>query len=428
MRAVIVGGGIGGLTAALSLHAVGVEVEIYDTAPELKPLGVGINVLPHAVRELTELGLAEQLAARAIATEALVYTNRRGQEIRREPRGVHAGYHWPQFSIHRGALQMLLLEAVLARVGHAKVHLGCSATRAESSRDGAQVWIRTHARELRATGDVVIAADGIHSALRAQLYPDEGPPKWNQRVLWRGLTEAEPFWGGRTMIMSGYQDEKFVCYPIGPDAMARGRSLINWIAELRFPDAREWRREDWSREGRLEEFLPAFESWNFEWLDVPALIRGASRVYEYPLVDRDPVDRWTFGRVTMIGDAAHPMYPIGSNGASQAILDARTLAFELASCDDVDTALARYENVRRPATSKLVLANRENGPEQVMQLVHERAPHGFARVEDVISREELEAIDLRYKQVAGFECATLNARPSLTPPRPVGPTRPADTR
>jgi 5-methylphenazine-1-carboxylate 1-monooxygenase len=305
---------------------------------------------------------------------------------------------------------------VQSRMGPAKVHLGCAAVRVENRSDGAQALFRTPSGELQAAGDLVIASDGIHSALRAQLYPDEGPPKWNQRVLWRGVTEAEPFWGGRTMVMAGYQDEKFVCYPISPEASARGRSLINWIAELRFAATHEWRPGDWNREGRLEEFLPVFGSWHFDWLDVPTLIRLAPHVYEYPVVDRDPLDRWTFGRVTLLGDAAHPMYPIGSNGASQAILDARTLAFELASCKEVDAALERYEGARRPPTSKIVLANRRNGPEQVMQIAHERAPNGFSRVEDAISREELEAIHLDYKRMAGFEVASLNARPSLTPP------------
>jgi 2-polyprenyl-6-methoxyphenol hydroxylase-like FAD-dependent oxidoreductase len=416
MRAIVVGGGIGGLSAALSLHAVGIDVDVYESAREHKPLGVGINVLPHAVRELTELGLGPELAVRGIATQALVYASRHGKEIWREPRGLDAGYLWPQFSIHRGTLQMLLLDAVLDRLGRAHVHMGCKAERVASSRHGAELSLRTPSGDARVTGDFVVAADGIHSTLRAQFYPHEGPPKWNRRVLWRGVTESEPFWGGRTMVMAGYQDEKFVCYPISPEVAARGRSLLNWVAELRFPDTQSWRSEDWSREGRLEDFLPAFESWRFEWLDVPGLIRSAPRVYEYPLVDRDPVDRWTFGRTTLLGDAAHPMYPIGSNGASQAILDARALAFELATCDDVATALDRYEQARRPATSKLVLANRGNGPEQVMQIVHERAPHGFSRLECVITREELEAINLRYKQLAGFECATLNARPSLTPP------------
>jgi 2-polyprenyl-6-methoxyphenol hydroxylase-like FAD-dependent oxidoreductase len=419
MHVIVVGGGIGGLASALSLHAAGIEVDVYECAPELKPLGVGINVLPHAVRELTELGLAERLAERAIATQALVYTNRYGQEIWREPRGLHSGYRWPQFSIHRGDLQLLLLEALLERLGPARLHLGHMAERVHTSEHSAEVWFRTQlGEEVRAQGDLVIAADGIHSALRAQFFPNEGPPLWNKRVLWRGVTESEPFWGGATMIMAGHQDEKFVCYPISPEHARRGRSLINWIAELSFPALDAWRREDWNRAGDLADFLPRFESWQFPWLNVPALIRDAARVFEYPLVDRDPVERWTFGRVTLLGDAAHPMYPIGSNGASQAILDARTLVYELSvDAADIDAALKRYEAARRPATTKIVLANRQNGPEEVMQTVHTRSPQGFARIEDVITREELENVHLRYKRLAGFDCETLNARPSLQPRR-----------
>ena len=418
MHVLVVGGGIGGLATALSLHAAGFEVDVYETVAELKPLGVGINVLPHAVRELSELGLAERLADNAIATEALVYTNRLGQEIWREPRGLHAGYKWPQFSIHRGTLQMLLLEAVRERLGRGRVHVGHVAERVESSEHYAEVWLRKHSGEsLRVRGDVVVAADGIHSALRALFYPDEGPPIWNKRVLWRAVTESEPFWGGRTMVMSGYQDEKFVCYPISPEHARRGRSLINWIAELRFPESKAWRREDWNRHGELADFLPRFESWQMPWLDVPGLIRGAAQVFEYPLVDRDPVARWTFGRVTLLGDAAHPMYPIGSNGASQAILDARTLAYELSVSADIDRGLAAYEAARRPATTQIVLANRGNGPEEVMQTVHERSPNGFDRIEDVISKAELETVHKRYKLLAGFDCETLNARPSLNPLR-----------
>jgi 2-polyprenyl-6-methoxyphenol hydroxylase-like FAD-dependent oxidoreductase len=256
----------------------------------------------------------------------------------------------------------------------------------------------------------------MHSAIRARFRPDEGPPIWNRRVLWRGVTEADPYLGGATMVMAGHQDQKFVCYPIDPAVARRGRSLVNWIAELRFPDETEWRREDWNRPGRLDDFLPRFESWDFGWLDVPAVIRAASQVFEYPMVDRDPLDRWTEGRTTLLGDAAHPMYPIGSNGASQAILDARTLAYELATQPSVEAALAAYEAARRPATTAIVLANRGNGPEQVMQLAHERAPEGFTRVEDVLSREELEATAGGYKQVAGFDRDALNARASLSPP------------
>jgi 2-polyprenyl-6-methoxyphenol hydroxylase-like FAD-dependent oxidoreductase len=329
----------------------------------------------------------------------------------RDPRGKFAGYRWPQYSVHRGRLQILLLEAVRERLGAEAVRTGAAVERVDAAgailADGAAV-----------AADLVVGADGIHSALRAQAYPDEGAPKWNRRVLWRGVSDADPYLGGATMVMAGRQDQKFVCYPIDPDLAAPGRSMINWIAELAFPDGHAWRREDWNRPGDPADFLPRFADWRFGWLDVPAVIGSALRIYEYPMVDRDPIGRWTFGRTTLLGDAAHPMYPIGSNGASQAILDARTLAYELATAGSVDEAMANYEDeaARRPATSKLVLLNRANGPEQVMQLAYERAPQGFARVEDVLSREELENTAGAYKTAAGFDREALNARPSLSPP------------
>ncbi len=418
MRVLIAGAGLGGLTLALSLHDAGFEdVEIFETAAEIRPVGVGINVLPHAVRELTELGLGSVLAARGIATEALMYANRYGQEIWRESRGKFAGYLWPQVSIHRGVLQMLLLDAVRERFGRDIVRCGHRVAAIETSATGATIHLEDRdGKSLgSAKGDVLIGADGIHSAVRAAFYPNEGAPKWSQRVLWRGVTVDAPYLGGATMVMAGHQDEKFVCYPIDPRPAADGKALINWIAELRFPDMELWRKEDWNRVGALEDFLPRFEDWHFGWLDVPKVIRAANAVYEYPLVDRDPVDQWTFGRTTLLGDAAHPMYPIGSNGASQAILDARTLAFELASTNDIDEALRRYEDVRRPLTGKLVLANRGNGPEQVMQLAHERAPKGFKHVHEVLSPEELEQSAAGYKKLAGFDRDALNTRASLTP-------------
>ena len=411
MRVVIAGAGIGGLTLALSLHAAGItDVEVLEAAPQIRPIGVGINLLPHATRELGELGLDEAIAERAIATEALVYANRFGQEIWREPRGRFAGYRWPQYSIHRGALQMILLDACRERLGEDCVRT----TQTVVGVDGSALHLADGGR---VEGDVVVGADGMHSAVRARFYPREGPPIWNRRVLWRGVSASQAFLGGATMIMAGHQDVKFVCYPIDPASGSRGRSLLNWIAELSFPEDHAWRREDWNRLGRLEDFLPHFAGWDFGWLDVPTVIRAADRVFEYPLVDRDPVDRWSFGAVTLLGDAAHPMYPIGSNGASQAILDARTLALELATAPSVSAALAAYEAARRPATSRLVLLNRGNGPEQVMQLAHERAPNGFADVHDVLSRAELEATAGAYKQAAGFDREALNARPSLSLPQ-----------
>jgi 2-polyprenyl-6-methoxyphenol hydroxylase-like FAD-dependent oxidoreductase len=422
MHVIVVGGGIGGLTTALSLHAAGISVEVHEQVAELKPLGVGINLLPHAVRELTELGLQDRLAAIAIPTRELIYANRHGQEIWREARGREAGYGWPQFSIHRGWLQMLLLDVAKERIGADRIFTDHAVSGFED--DGRRVVARFVGNDGSdrgtATGDVLIACDGIHSAVRKTFYPDEGPPKWNGCVLWRGTTEGPPYLSGRSMVMAGHQDQKFVCYPISAEHAGRGRSLINWIAEIRFRDRDLWRRESWNRQGDLAEFLPAFEGWAFDWLDVPGVIRGGGIVYEYPMVDRDPLERWTFGRVTLLGDAAHPMYPIGSNGASQAILDARTIAWHLATAPDVETGLARYEEDRRPATSRIVLANRGNGPEQVMQLAEERASGGFTNVEDVIPRAELERIAADYKRTAGFEVERLNTRPSLTPPVRVG--------
>jgi len=418
MRVMIAGGGIGGLVAALSLHDAGIDATVFEAVGEIRPLGVGINLLPHAGRELSELGLAERLDAVAIRTRELVYVNKFGQTIWREDRGLDAGYRWPQFSIHRGTLQMLLLEAVRAR-------LGADAVRT----DRRLVAFEDDGRRVRATfedrtgtrhqdeADVLIGADGIHSAVRRAFYPQEGAPIWNGAVLWRATTEAEPFLGGSSMVMAGHQAQKFVCYPISRALAQRGRSLVNWIAELRFDPSRGWRREDWNRPGRVEDFLPRFEAWNFGWLDAPSLIRGATAVYEYPMVDRDPVERWSFGRVTLLGDAAHPMYPIGSNGASQAILDARVLAHRLATSGDPVEALAAYDAERRPGTARIVLANRANGPERVMQAVEERAPEGFARLEDVISREELETAAGDYKMIAGFDKNLLNERPSLSVPR-----------
>ena len=407
MRVAVIGGGIGGLTAALSLHAAGIEVELFEAVGEVKPLGVGINLLPHAVRELTELGLAEALAAIGVAPRELIYANKFGQEIWREARGLAAGYKWPQISLHRGRLQMMLYDAALARLGPGQIHLGHRARHFETGADRATVTFDQGG----ITADVIIAADGIHSAARARLFPQEGPPKWNQRILWRGVSFAPAFLGGHSMVMAGHQAQKFVCYPI---VTAGPLAEINWIAELIFPAGHLWRREDWNRAADLNDFLPAFESWRFPWLDVPAIIRAADRVFEYPMVDRDPLDRWTFGRLTLLGDAAHPMFPIGSNGASQAILDARTLAFELATKDNIDTALANYEAARRPATTQIVLANRGNGPEQVMQIAETRAPDGFDDINAIIDHTELEDIARRYKLMAGFDLETLNNRPSLS--------------
>ncbi len=250
---------------------------------------------------------------------------------------------------------------------------------------------------------MVIGADGVHSTVRGHFYPNEGPPVWNGAVLWRGITESEPFLTGRSMFMAGHANQKFVCYPVSQEYLDRGRSLTNWVAELRVNPALGYRPEDWNREANIQDVLPSFQSWRFDWLDVPALMGATPNVFEYPMVDRDPVERWSFDRVTLLGDAAHPMYPIGSNGASQAILDADTLAKVLAAAENPIAALKRYEAERLETTAAIVRANRQNGPEQVMQIVEERAPDGFDDLTDVISRSELEEIAFRYKRLAGFE-------------------------
>jgi 2-polyprenyl-6-methoxyphenol hydroxylase-like FAD-dependent oxidoreductase len=416
MAVVIIGAGIGGLTLALSLHQIGIAARIYESVERLEPLGVGINVLPHAVRELTELGLADALAATAIPTSSLAYHSKRGQPIWSEPRGLAAGYRWPQFSIHRGELQMILCRAVLDRLGPESIITGHHLAAFEQQQDKVVARFmdrRSGASRGIAEGRILVGADGIHSTVRRHFAPDEGLPIWNGAILWRGVTEGRPFLDGRTMIMAGHERQKFVCYPISRAAHDQGRAVLNWVAELKFKPDHDWRREDWNRPGRLEEFLPRFESWQFGWLDVPALIRAAPACYEYPMVDRDPISSWTDGRITLLGDAAHPMYPIGSNGASQAILDARVLTREIKARGPTPAALDAYAAERNPATARIVLANRGNGPETVMQLVEERAPLGYDRIEDVLTVAELEEAAAGYKRIAGFDRETLNSRPPI---------------
>jgi 2-polyprenyl-6-methoxyphenol hydroxylase-like FAD-dependent oxidoreductase len=405
MRVLIAGAGIGGLSAALALHARGIEARVVEAAAGIAPLGVGINVLPHAMAVLDQLGLGREIAAAGVATRALLYFNRHGQRIWSEPRGIAAGYPVPQVSIHRGRLQRVLLEAVRERLGAGAIRSGLRLEAFEPDGERAvRVWLaaRTGGPRAAEAADVLIAADGIHSAARGQCYPGEGLPRWSGAILWRATSRAAPFLDGASMIMAGSRRQKFVAYPIGTPG-EDGLCLVNWVAELDRSGSPPLAREDWNRRGDPGDFLPAFESWRFPWLDVPALIRAAQAVYEFPMVDRDPLPRWTFGRMTLLGDAAHPMYPIGSNGASQAILDARALAEALSEESDPSAALARYDAERRPATAEIVFSNRGMGPELVMQLAEERAPGGFARVEDVFAPGELEEIAARYKQVAGFD-------------------------
>lgn len=420
MKALIIGAGPGGLTTALHLHRRGIEATVFESVPTIRPLGVGLNLLPHAVRELALLELDQAVAALSIPTAELAYYNKFGQLIWREPRGLDAGYRWPQFSVHRGRFQSLLLDAVLERLGTESVRTGFHFESFVEDDHGvtARFVDRATGEELGdARGDILIGADGIHSVLRHTFYPDEDDPPFSGRILWRATTEAEPFLTGRSMIMAGYADQKFVAYPICPDTAARGRSLINWIAELSVGGARAPIPRDWNRRADKERFAPRFRSWRFDWLDIPSLIEGAETIYEFPMIDRDPVPRWSFGRATLLGDAAHPMYPVGSNGASQAILDAAALAEALATAPDPVTALKRYEERRLQPTAQIVRSNRQHGPEIVMQLAEERAPGGFADVASIFAPGELEEIAGRYKTIAGFDRKRLNQLSAEGQPR-----------
>ena len=408
MRVIIAGGGIGGLSLALSLHAAGIEdVDIFEAAPVVAELGVGVNVLPHAVRELTELDLGDELAETGFATGELAMFNKHGQRIWAEPRGRAAGYRWPQYSIHRGRLLGVLHRAVVQRLGTSRLHTGC---RVVGFSDGPSVQVVGNVTG-DVSADVLVAADGVHSTIRAQLYPHEGPALWNGQTLWRAVAGAPPFLGGRTMVVIGHWGHRAVVYPIA--AEQNGTVLTNVVLEAKTAAGHPMPRQDWNHAVDRDEVRALFGTMRFDWLDVARLIDEAEQWWQYPMVDRDPLPQWTFDGVTMLGDAAHPMYPVGSNGASQAIIDARVLARALAVEPSVQAALASYEAARRPATETIVMANRMVGAEQCMELAEARAPDGFERIEDVFAPGELEALASHYKRLAGFDPATLNERPSL---------------
>jgi 2-polyprenyl-6-methoxyphenol hydroxylase-like FAD-dependent oxidoreductase len=266
----------------------------------------------------------------------------------------------------------------------------------------------------RVEADLLVGCDGIHSVVRRQFHPNEGPVKWDGTTLWRAVTIGEPFLSGRTMVLAGHLDRYVVVYPISRSHEVEGRALINWVACVRAADGQPMPPQDWDHTARLDDVLEAFASFRFDFLDMPALIRGAEAIYAYPMVDRDPLLTWSFGRITLLGDAAYPMYPVGSNGASQAIIDARVLARELALGPSIETAIASYDAERRPATAGVVQANRRGGPEQILQVIEERAPDGFTNLDDIITPRELEEISHAYHRTAGFDSETLNNRPSLS--------------
>jgi len=351
----IVGGGIGGLTLGLALHAAKIPCRIFESAPEIRAVGVGINLLPHATKELAALGLETDLARVAIATQDASFFNRFGQLIYQEPLGRAAGYDHPQFSIHRGDLQMVLLEAFKSRAGADRIVTNHQCSGVEQDETGVTVRF---ASGQSARGRAAIACDGINSVIRKQFFPDEGEPRYSGVNMWRGVTRWKPILSGASLTRAGWLSHgKMVIYPIRA-ADSDGLQLVNWVAEIETPN---YRRRDWNRAGSLDDFIGAFSDWHFDWLDVPAFIRAADHVLEFPMVDQDPLPRWSFGRVTLLGDAAHPMTPNLGQGACQAIEDAVVLASCLANSPDIPTGLRDYETQRIPRTSQVVLASRRIG-------------------------------------------------------------------
>jgi 2-polyprenyl-6-methoxyphenol hydroxylase-like FAD-dependent oxidoreductase len=421
MKVMVIGAGIGGLTTALSLHAAGIEALIYESVADIKALGVGINLQPNAVRELIELGLGDGLAAAAIETLELRYHNKHGQLIWSEPRGLAAGYAWPQYSISRGDLQMILLAAVKARIGPENVLTGHHLVSFEQDSSGVTAYFsdRPSGRQLPPQrGDALIGCDGIHSAVRSQLYPHEGPPVASGYIQWRGAAEGEPFLDGRTHVTMGFRGRRAVVYPISREAADRGRSRINWVTVLGNQSA-AGAPATWNRKVSKDRFFHEFKDWNFSWMRFADVVCDTGDIYEFPEEDRDPLPHWSFGCVTLVGDAAHPMRPIGAQAGSQAIVDARVLAFALASEPTVERALQVYDQQRRPVMNAVTMTNRKFGPAIVMELAEQRAPQGFANIEKVISRRELEDISLGYKIEAGFDPVSLNQQPSLTVQHPL---------
>ncbi|MDQ8728319.1 flavin-dependent oxidoreductase [Bradyrhizobium sp. LHD-71] len=405
MKAIIAGGGIGGLTTALMLRDRGFDCELFEQSDSIRELGVGINTLPHAIRELTELGLLERLDSVAVRTAELFYLTRHGQQVWHEKRGIDAGHDVPQFSIHRGRLQRVIHKAVIERLGADVVHTGCQLGAFTQEEGGvtAHFFDRTGAKVTSARGDILIGADGIHSTLRRTLFPEEGPPCWNGLMLWRGAADWPAFLTGRSMLIAGGLNAKAVIYPIAEGSVPTHR-LTNWAVLVRVSDGSTppQRREDWSRMGKREELMPHVKNFSIPYVDFAALIAATPEFWEYPCCDRDPLPYWSQGRVTLLGDAAHPMYPVGSNGASQAILDARCLADALVRAEHPRQALVAYEKQRLPMTAEIVAANRRGGPEGVIDAVEELAPQGFKDVDAVLSYEAREAIVRGYAVKAGF--------------------------
>ncbi len=415
----IAGGGIGGLSAALTLHQIGVPCLVFETVSQLKPLGVGINIQPNAVRELYDLGLgAGALDKVGLQAREWALVGRNGKDVYSEPRGLDAGYKWPQYAVHRGKLQMLLYKTLLERLGADSLLLGHRVTGYRNKACGSGVIAlvdNASGQSIEFEGSLLIAADGLHSATRAQMYPDQPPIQWGGAIMWRGTARCAPIRTGASFVGLGTFDQRLVFYPVTPVDSETGLATINWIAEVTVDNTEGWRSGDWNRKVDIEEFIHHFDNWNYDWLDVPAMIRGAEAVYEYPMIDRDPVPSWQDGNVVLMGDAAHVIYPVGSNGASQAIVDARVLGAAIAEHGINQRALSAYNARLCAEISALVLRNRGAGPFGILNLVEEKCGGIFDDIDTVIPRADIEEFMAGYKAAAGFAIESLNNAPPTIP-------------
>jgi 2-polyprenyl-6-methoxyphenol hydroxylase-like FAD-dependent oxidoreductase len=411
---IIAGGGIGGLATALTLHQIGVPCIVFEAARDMRPLGVGINLQPNAVRELYDLGItAEDLDGVGLPAREWALVGLNGNDIYSEPRGLLAGYNWPQYAVHRGHFHMLLHKKVVERIGPEAVRLGSRVTGYRKHSDGT---IGTLIEELdgsvsEAMGTLLIGADGIHSAVRAQMHPTQPPIHWGGAVMWRGTTWAKPIRTGSSFVGLGTHRQRMVFYPISHPNPQTGLAMINWIAEVTMDNTEGWKQRGWFRQVSVDDFLHHFADWVWDWLDVPALIRQANTAFENPMIDRDPVPTWRDGPVALLGDAAHAMYPTGSNGGSQAIIDARVLGAALVEHGVTPEALAAYDDKLCGPISQLILRNRGSGPFGLLNIVDERCGGTFANIDDVIPPKERAEFMAGYKAAAGFAIEKLNAAP-----------------
>jgi 2-polyprenyl-6-methoxyphenol hydroxylase-like FAD-dependent oxidoreductase len=409
MDAIVIGGGIGGLSFALALHQAGIRCRVYESTPVYKPLGVGLNLLPHAVKELASLGLLDRLMSAGVETREICFYTRHGQLVDREARGKHAGYDWPQISIHRADLHSILADAVVERLGADALVMGHRCVAAEQNETGVTAHFQGPSKEALspARGAILVACDGIHSVVRSQLHSVDTQLRFHDSTQYRGVTRARPFLTAASMVYIGTSTTaKLVVYPIRDNIDGSGLQLINWVAEISKPNDRI---RDWNRTAHVDEFIDRMSAWTFDWLDVPSLLRAADTVLEYPLADQDPLPSWTHGRITLLGDAAHPMLPRGSNGAAQAIIDGTTLARLLANAGDPPDALKAYEAARLDATSKIIHMNRTRYPDAILRVVEERtADQPFQRLDEFISQDELMEWRRAYQNVAGFSQDRVN--------------------